>query len=216
MTTQHIDEQNSVQDTSQQRQAVLIVDDEMYQLNFLDRILRSDFIVYRAQDTVEARHILAERLVQVIVCDRYMPDEDGVSFLRGIQAIYPDVHSILLSGEEDGDVLDRAISDGYIFKVLSKPLEPQAILEAVHAAVEQCERLDWLERSVGAGSGESVRECEPGAGGGWAGQIVYSAARSAMTLFFEALLLCYGFLAAFAVFGSIFVLFMYFFQGPTS
>jgi two-component system, probable response regulator PhcQ len=50
-----------------------------------------------------------------------MPAMDGLSFLKLVKNLYPDVVRILLTGHADLQLAIQAINDGEVFRFLTKP-----------------------------------------------------------------------------------------------
>src|SRR5262249_32533343 len=86
-----------------------------------------------------------ERATAVIVSDMRMPGMDGTVFLNLARQMAPEAVRILLTGHADVDSSIAAVNLGQIFRFLTKPCSPIALLMAVQAAAEQ-HRLITAER----------------------------------------------------------------------
>ncbi|MEW8382300.1 MAG: response regulator, partial [Candidatus Thiodiazotropha taylori] len=71
------------------RPTVLIVDDEVRSLETLERILEDEFDIQTAENVEQARAILQNQWVQIILCDQRMPDITGVEFLKQVREQWP-------------------------------------------------------------------------------------------------------------------------------
>ncbi len=112
---------------------VLIVDDEATDLASLRSIVEeAGHEVYVASDGEEAFKIHLRKGVQVVVTDLQMPGVDGLEFIDALQALYPEVRIIVVSGK-DRDSLDEARQRG-AFMAFSKPIDPHELAQAVARA----------------------------------------------------------------------------------
>jgi len=125
---------------------VLCVDDEPNVLSGLRRCLRGHFAVTTAVGGAAGLEALrAEGPFAVVVSDLRMPGMDGVAFLSRVRALAPDTVRVLLTGQADLGAAIAAVNEGNIFRFLSKPCPPEALLRALAAAAEQ-HRLVTAER----------------------------------------------------------------------
>jgi DNA-binding NtrC family response regulator len=98
--------------------------------------LRRRYQVLTAVGALSALQILMDKGAQaVIVSDMRMPDMDGGELLERVQQLYPDMTRILLSGELGGDAAISNMTEGAIFRHLTKPCPPDQLLAAVAAGV---------------------------------------------------------------------------------
>lgn len=125
---------------------VLCVDDEAQVLEGVGLSLRRGYEVLTASSGQSGLDLLArEEGVAVVLSDMRMPGMDGATFLAKARAIAPDATRLLLTGHADVDGAAAAINEGRIFRFLTKPCAPAALVAAVDAAVEQ-HRLVTAER----------------------------------------------------------------------
>ncbi|WP_299022909.1 sigma-54 dependent transcriptional regulator [uncultured Tepidimonas sp.] len=127
---------------------VLIVDDEQRSQEALRRTLEDDFTVITASSADDARCLLEEHPVHVILCDQRMPGQTGVQFLREVRERWPDVVRIIISGYADSEEIIAGVNEAGIHRYILKPWLPDHLLESVRSAVEalalqqQTARLD--------------------------------------------------------------------------
>lgn len=127
---------------------VLIVDDELRSQEALRRTLEDDFTVITASSADDARSLLEDRPVHVILCDQRMPGQTGVQFLREVRERWPDVVRIIISGYADSEEIIAGVNEAGIHRYILKPWLPDHLLESVRSAVEalalqqQTARLD--------------------------------------------------------------------------
>jgi len=114
---------------------ILIVDDEES-----DRVLersileRAGHTLFSASDGEAALEAYRTHVIELVITDLYMPRLNGLRLIRQLKAQDPRVAVIAISGIA-ADQLDLAEDLGAI-RTLSKPVDPEALLEAVAAALE--------------------------------------------------------------------------------
>ena len=138
---------------------VLFVDDEGLVLEAIAVQLRRRFDVFTATSGAEALGLLDRgESFQVIVSDMRMPVMDGAALLHHMRERAPDTTRVLLTGYTDlGDAV-RAINDGYIFRLLTKPCATEHLVRALDDALEQrrlvTQDRELLERKLNDLSGQ--------------------------------------------------------------
>lgn len=115
---------------------VLYVDDEIHNLNSFKAAFRRDFDIHVAQSARDARKILDQHEIAVIVTDQRMPAMTGIEFLESIIPIYPDTIRILLTGFSDVNAVMDAINRGQVYKYLVKPWADEELRMYVQNAIE--------------------------------------------------------------------------------
>ncbi len=109
---------------------VLIVDDEQTDQTILGRIVEgAGHEVYFASGGAEALDVYMGRSIDVIVTDLHMPGIEGLELIVALQALFPDVAIIAVSGR--GPELLAAAKDKGALVAFSKPVDPQELLEAI-------------------------------------------------------------------------------------
>lgn len=122
---------------------VLCVDDEPNILSALKRMLRgSGYCVLTAGSGGQALEMLAQMPVDLVISDMRMPAMDGAQLLEQVQARWPEVVRILLTGHSDMDSTVAAINRGRIFRYINKPWDEHELL----GAVQQGLQMQALER----------------------------------------------------------------------
>lgn len=131
-----------------ERPRVLLVDDEPAVTAALKRQLHGRYLVDTANDPREglAKAESAEGLA-IVVSDMRMPGMNGAEFLRRVRECKPDAVRILLTGFSEVEAAVAAVNEGQIFRFLSKPIPPQALLSCLEEAARQY-RLVTAEREL--------------------------------------------------------------------
>ncbi len=123
-------------DNTENRPSVLVVDDEIRALESIRRILGERFEVFTANSAEEAWEYLRREWVQVILCDQRMPETTGVEFLREVRDAYPDIVRIIISGYTDAEDIIDAVNKGGIYQFIGKPWHPDELITKITNATE--------------------------------------------------------------------------------
>lgn len=68
-----------------EKQTILLVEDDSDMLSFIRKQLKDDYIIYTAQDGEEGLKILKKQEVDLIITDLMMPKMDGISFCKVVK-----------------------------------------------------------------------------------------------------------------------------------
>lgn len=116
--------------------SILYVDDEMNNLISFKAVFRIKYNVLTAISGEEAKKILQNNTVNIIITDQRMPNMTGVEFLESILNDYPDPIRILLTGYADMGAVVDAINKGKIFHYLTKPWNEEELDMTINRAYE--------------------------------------------------------------------------------
>lgn len=100
---------------------VLYIDDEVNNLNAFKASFRRNFNVFVTDSIAEARRILQQNVIHVILSDQRMPQMTGIEFFESILEIHPEPIRILITGYTDINAVIDAINRGQVYKYLTKP-----------------------------------------------------------------------------------------------
>lgn len=115
---------------------VLVVDDDPHILKAIQRVLRKEPCrVLTAPSAAKGMLCLAEADVQVVISDKNMPRTDGLVFLRQVKSEYPEVLTIMLTGNADLASAVEAINAAGVFKYLCKPWDDDDLRFTVREAL---------------------------------------------------------------------------------
>jgi response regulator RpfG family c-di-GMP phosphodiesterase len=121
----------------EKRHIVMLVDDEESILNSLRRLLRAKpYDLLLATSGAQALSLFEQHAVDLIVCDARMPFMDGPTLLREVHRRDPHCVNILLTGYADMSMITQAISDGYVFRYISKPWNDEELKLSLDQALE--------------------------------------------------------------------------------
>ncbi len=123
------------------KRSILYFDDDPILLNIFEEMFRHDYKVNTTAALGEARRILSETGIDIIISDLSMPEISGVDFLREVAEKYPSSARILVTGYATaGDVLPE-ISQGIVQFFMMKPWLEEEMSHVVKRAVALRERL---------------------------------------------------------------------------
>ncbi len=119
--------------------AIICVDDEHIVLNSLESVLRrklgKDFEFEFVQSGSEALELIDEMkdeyAISVIISDWLMPKMLGDELLSRVKGMDRDVKTIILSGQMDHQVKQRAISENSIDHILEKPWDEAELIKCI-------------------------------------------------------------------------------------
>lgn len=121
-------------------------DDELIVLEWLKLHLCRHYEVLTANDGYTALELLEQKgPFAVVLSDMRMPGMDGVTLLGHVRRRSPDTTRMLLTGQADLDSAIASVNEGQLFRFLTKPCTPPALLQAFRAAISQY-RLITAER----------------------------------------------------------------------
>lgn len=144
--------------------AVLVVDDEEASLRAVRRALSEDCEVLAVTNGAAALALIEQRSVWMIISDQRMPGISGCELLAEVEARFPAVIRVMLTGYADVDTLCRAVNCGHIYHCLTKPWATHELRQVVRRGLERYraerEREDLcreLERAVARAQAEAER-----------------------------------------------------------
>lgn len=117
---------------------LLCLDDEIDNLDALERIFRKKYNVLKALTPEEAFEYLDQYpQLAVIISDQRMPQITGVEFLEKSITTHPETIRLLLTGYTDIDSVIGAVNKGQIYRYLTKPWDPIDLQNTVDQALEK-------------------------------------------------------------------------------
>jgi DNA-binding NtrC family response regulator len=116
---------------------ILVVDDEEKVRTYLSRLLeRRGFEVQTAPDGPTAMARLAETDVDVVLLDVLMPGPDGLTVLKEIKQLKPQIEVIMLTGNASVENGVEGIRQG-AFDYQLKPVDLENLYLCLQEALEQ-------------------------------------------------------------------------------
>lgn len=120
--------------TTNGKRPILVVDDEPEMLFSLRNLLRPEFEVYTAGSGEEGIKVLQEHLIHLVMTDQRMPEMTGVQLLSRIKSEHPKAMRLIFTGHADINAVIDAINQGNVFRYVTKPWDPEVLLDALREA----------------------------------------------------------------------------------
>jgi len=143
------------------RYRIAVVDDELPNLESLERILRSDGgEVLTFQDPRAALTLLRQSPVDVLITDLRMTTMNGLELLEAIKLVDPGLEVILITAYGTVELAVEAMKKG-AYDFITKPLQRIQVLKSVHQALERRRLLNenmGLKEELRARAGTELRE----------------------------------------------------------
>lgn len=122
---------------------LLIVDDDVYTREGLAENIPWELYgieeVMQAENGKEALHTVSWYLPDLIITDIRMPQKNGIDFCKEAIRLVPECKIIFITGYMQTKYLKDAI-DLSAVAFIEKPIQPEAVLEALEKAVEKIRR----------------------------------------------------------------------------
>jgi DNA-binding NtrC family response regulator len=124
--------------------AILCVDDEVIILESLKEQLQRHFgdqYMYELAEGVEEAWTVIDELyadgvrLLVIVSDWLMPGVKGDEFLIAVHARYPNIMTVMLTGQADEDAIENARHKANLFACLRKPWTETELVNVIETAL---------------------------------------------------------------------------------
>jgi two-component system, probable response regulator PhcQ len=130
------------------KHTVLIVDDEEMILRSICRALRDeDYRILTAANGEKGLAILKDHDVHMVVSDQKMPGMNGIDFLKQIKKDYPQILTIMLTGNAEIEIAMNAINEAGVYKFILKPWDDNNLKITIRRAIETLE-LIWERDSL--------------------------------------------------------------------
>lgn len=133
------------------KHTILCVDDEIDNVDALERIFRSKYRVLKATSGAQALSLLDQNpdSIALIITDQRMPQMTGVEFLSQTLSSHPETMRILLTGYTDMESIISAVNSGQIYRYINKPWDPVDLTNTVDRAVERFEmKLELKQKNI--------------------------------------------------------------------
>jgi DNA-binding NtrC family response regulator len=116
---------------------LLLVDDEADMLDFLERVLRRSFQVYRFTCPVAALSEARATRFDVLITDQKMPALSGLELLEQVAQLQPETVRVLISGFTEVPEIAAALARSHIHNFVLKPIDAIRLIEAIDTATER-------------------------------------------------------------------------------
>ncbi len=122
---------------------LLLVDDEKLVIDgLLEGVNWGDVeidAVFSALCAADAKRVVLENNIDIVICDIEMPEENGIAFLEWLHEVRPDVIAVILTGHENFSYAQQAVHLNvaeYLLKPVPFPYLESAIRTCVKKALK--------------------------------------------------------------------------------
>jgi len=139
----YIHEKNrEINSITENKETVLIVDDNKQLINIISDILHSEYSILQAENGRQAIEILKEHDVSVVVSDVIMPEMDGLTLCRNIKENIHTCHIpvILLTAKGETEFRIEGIESG-ADSYIPKPFSPVHLKVRIRKLLENRDRM---------------------------------------------------------------------------
>ncbi len=121
---------------------VLFVDDEEYIIALLRRLFANEeFSTFFATSGADGLEILGNQRIDLVISDIEMPSMNGVDFLKEVSTRHPSTIRYFMTGSKVQKMINKALSKGYVQRILPKPWNSKLLKEAVRDGLRQAKQL---------------------------------------------------------------------------
>lgn len=130
------------------KHTILIVDDEEMILKSIVRVLRNEnYQILTAQSGEKGLTVLKDYDVHLVISDQKMPGMNGLDFLKRVKRDYPQILTIMLTGQSELEIAMDAINEAGVYKFILKPWNDNDLKVTIRRALETLE-LIWERESL--------------------------------------------------------------------
>lgn len=125
------------------KHTILIVDDEEMILKSICRVLRNEsYRILTANNAKKGLAMLQDHDVHLIISDHKMPGMNGIDFLKRIKREYPQILTIMLTGNAEIEIAMNAINEAGVYKFILKPWDDNYLKVTIRRALETLELIN--------------------------------------------------------------------------
>lgn len=135
---------------SDDKQTIIIVDDEEMVLTSLDSFLNLEttWVVRTFTSAKAALDFITDNDFDLVISDYLMPEMDGISFLAEVKKIRPEVPRIILTGYADKENAIKAINDVGLYQYIEKPWSNDDLLIILRNGLEKQKLMNKLQEKI--------------------------------------------------------------------
>ncbi|SDH22643.1 EAL domain, c-di-GMP-specific phosphodiesterase class I (or its enzymatically inactive variant) [Vibrio xiamenensis] len=136
---------------------ILVVDDEPHILRAIERELRTKVARIHTATSAKAGLDLLDRThIDLVITDYRMPVMNGADFLLAVNASYPEIPTIMLSGQADIVGVSAALNAGALNKYVNKPWDKDALFSTICSTLEQHKARSQRDKLTGCWSASEL------------------------------------------------------------
>lgn len=140
---------------------LLVEDDDDVRQAHAQALELSDYVVHGFADAESALSKIVPGMPVVVISDVRLPGQDGLSLMKHIHVIDPEMPVVLITGHGDSQLEGRARQAG-ASDYLEKPFHPSRLLAAVERALhKRRQALAWTASGTAPTSNAANGPCPP-------------------------------------------------------
>lgn len=119
---------------------LLVCEDDSFTLELLCSslsMLYPDTVVRGASDGEAGLHTFREYGADIVLTDIDMPNRDGLQMIRDIQAVNPDVHTIVMTAYGEKSVSHSTATAAKVDHYFQKPVDYSALTTAIDSCIAE-------------------------------------------------------------------------------
>ena len=130
---------------------IVVVDDEKIVTSAIKTLLKVEGFndAYFFNSPQEALDFLKNNKPDIVISDFMMPEMNGLEFLTGVNELYHEVSTILLTGYADKENAIRAINEIGLYKYIEKPWDNDDLIINIKNGIERSYLLSELRQKIG-------------------------------------------------------------------
>jgi putative two-component system response regulator len=118
------------------KRTILVVDDDAVARAYAGRILESHYELVYAADAHEARGKLLGAPIDLLLCDIFLPGENGMDLVETVLGWEAQIAAVLVTAADDSNLVERAFEIG-VYGYLLKPYRSGDLLITVSNALRR-------------------------------------------------------------------------------
>ena len=118
---------------------LIVVDDDKRIRDALHNLLIDSFDLDKIamfSNVPDALSFLEEHSVRCVLSDYNLGEEDGLYLLSEVGKMYPDTRRVLMTGEADLEIMERAVNQSGVDQVFYKPVDHQKLITTLERLVD--------------------------------------------------------------------------------
>ena len=115
---------------------LVIEDNDFVRMQIVKFLQSAEYVVFEAVNVDEALSVIDKKknIIQCMIVDVRMEPVDGFHFLNKMQAENINIPAILVTGDQNSDILSKASECG-VASVLMKPVNKDRLIKMVERAI---------------------------------------------------------------------------------
>lgn len=116
------------------KQKILCVDDEIINLDLFKLAFEDDYEVLIAETPYLGIELVKEHKIKVVISDYKMPEMDGITFIKGVKKLNPNISCILMTAFVENAKFDKEDVDNLLFGYILKPWTYEEVKSTIENA----------------------------------------------------------------------------------